>query len=447
MSSEAWHIAVAVVLVLVNAFFVASEMALVRARPTRFRTLAEQGNRAAQRTLGLLGNLPPYLSTVQFGVTLTSLGMGWVGEPAFAGLIERSLHAAFPQQRGFMALAHTLAFIVGFAIITILHLVIGELVPKNLGLQRTEAVAMAVSRPMRAVYLVSYPAVSAISWMASAVSRMLGLRVAAPEEIALKPEELAMVVDSSARAGHITAERAELLARALSMSEKTARQVLVPRSQVRFLDLDEPLEHNIAEARAAGHTWVPVARGTLDQVEGVVNVKDLFFLLANAQLRSLGQVQRPVLFVPENVTLEQLLIEFRKRRRQLAVVVDEHGGTSGIVTLADVVAEVVGDVAELGRRVSEVKTLPGGRLELPGTTQLSDLEDRLDVRFDVDPSEVSTIAGFLMARLGRVPEPGDHTEVDEFEIRVAETDGPRVLKVRIEPKPPAQPPPPPAASA
>ncbi len=447
MSTEAWHIAIAVVLVLINAFFVASEMALVRARPTRFQTLAEDGNRAAERTLGLLGNLGPYLSTVQFGVTLTSLGMGWVGEPAFAAVIERALHAAFPERHGFLALAHTLAFLVGFAIITILHLVIGELVPKNLGLQRTESVAMAVSGPMRAIYLVSYPAVTVINRMASAVSRLLGLKPAGSEEIAFNPEELAMLVDSSARAGRITEERAELLARAFSMSEKTARQVLVPRQQVRYLDLDEPLEHNIAEARAAGHTWVPVARGTLDQVEGVVNVKDLFFLLANGQLKSLGQVQRPVLFVPENVTLEQLLIEFRKRRRQLAVVVDEHGGTSGIVTLADVVAEVVGDVAELGRRVSEVKTLPGGRLELPGTTQLSDLEDRLDVRFDVDPAEVSTIAGFLMARLGRVPEPGDHTEVDEFEIRVAETDGPRVLKVRIEPKPAAQPPPPPAASA
>lgn len=447
MSSEAWHITIAVVLVLVNAFFVASEMALVRARPTRFRALADQGNLAAERTLPLLANLPRYLSTVQFGVTLTSLGIGWVGEPAFAGLIERSLRATFSGWGGLVAISHTLAFIFGFAIITILHLVIGELVPKNLGLQRTESVAMAVSGPMRAIYLITYPAVHAINWMASKVSRMLGLHAAGPEESALNPEELAMLVDSSARAGNITEERAELLARALAMSEKTARQVLVPRPQVKYLDLEEPLEHNVSEARAAGHTWMPVARGSLDQVEGVVNVKDLFFLLANDQLRSLAQAQRPVLFVPENVTLEQLLTEFRKRRRQLAVVVDEHGGTSGIVTLADVVAEVVGDVAELGRRVSEVKTLPGGLLELPGTTQLSDLEDRLDVRFDVDPTEVSTIAGFLMARLGRVPEPGDHTEVDEFEIRVAETDGPRVLKVRIEPKPPGQPPPPPAASA
>ena len=229
MSSEAWHIAVALVLVLINAFFVASEMALVRARPTRFRTLAASGNRSAAHTLELLGNLGPYLSTVQFGVTLTSLGMGWVGEPAFAALIERGLHAAFPERGSFVALSHTLALVVGFAIITILHLVIGELVPKNLGLQRTESVALAVSGPMRAIYLISYPAVEAINWMASRVSRLLGLKPAASHDSVVEAEELAMLVDSSARAGSITAERAELLARAISMSEKTARQVLVPR--------------------------------------------------------------------------------------------------------------------------------------------------------------------------------------------------------------------------
>ena len=447
MSAEAWHIGVAVLLVLVNAFFVASEMALVRARPTRFRALASAGTPGAERTVKILGNLPAYLGTVQFGVTLTSLGIGWVGEPAFAAVIERWLDAAFPAGRHLDALAHSLAFLIGFAIITVLHLVLGELVPKNLGLQRTESVALAVSGPMRAMYVLSYPAVTVISRMATFVSRLLGLSHSSSHDPSLNAEELALVLDSSARAGSLAEDRAELLARALSLSEKTARQILVPRSQVRFLDLDQTLQRNIAEARMAGHTWLPVVRGTLDQIEGVVNVKDLFFLLANSELTSLAQVQRPVLFVPENVTREQLLAEFRKRRRQLAVVVDEHGGTSGIVSLADVVAEVVGEVAELGRRVSEVKTLPGGLLELPGTTQLSDLEDRLDVRFDVDTAEVSTIAGYLMAKLGRVPEPGDHTEIEEFEIRVAETDGPRVLKVRIEPKPAPPPEAPARASA
>jgi len=165
-----------------------------------------------------------------------------------------------------------------------------------------------------------------------------------------------------------------------------------------------------------------------------VNVKDLFFLLSRAELRSLSQVQRPVLFVPETISLEQLLSEYKRSRRQLAVVVDEHGGTSGIVTIADVVAELVGDVAELGRKVEEVKLLPGGRFELPGTAQLSDLKERLDVDFGLGDEEVSTIAGFLMARLGRVPEKGDRVSLGHYEVKVEEVDGPRVNKVRVEPR-------------
>jgi CBS domain containing-hemolysin-like protein len=209
---------------------------------------------------------------------------------------------------------------------------------------------------------------------------------------------------------------------------------MVPRGQVRFLDLTDPLEKNIAEARAMGHTWLLVCRGGLDEVEGVVNVKDLFFLLSRGQLHSLAQVQRTVLFVPENATLEQLLSEFRRRKRQMAVVVDEHGGTSGIVSIADVVAEVVGDIAELGRKVEEVKTLPGGRIEVPGFTQLDELEDRLGVEFDVEEGEVTTIGGYLMTCLNRVPRKGDRCAVGDFEVLVDEMDGPRVVRVRIEPK-------------
>ena len=165
-----------------------------------------------------------------------------------------------------------------------------------------------------------------------------------------------------------------------------------------------------------------------------MNVKDLFFLLSKNELKSIGQVQRPVLFVPESVTLEQLLSEFRRRRKQMAVVVDEHGGTSGIVTIADVVSELVGDVAELGRKVEPVHALPGGRLELPGTAQLDDLEHTLELEFDVDETEVTTIAGYLMAKLGRIPVVGDKVTIQGFEVKVLASEGPRVQTVRIEPQ-------------
>lgn len=440
MSPTGWHIAIAVGLVVVTGFFVLAEMALVKSRPARLKALAEAGREDAARVLAITSDLTPYLSVIQFGITLTSLGLGWVGEPAFADTLERALAPLAADRPALAGAVRTVAVVVGFALITFLSLVLGELVPKGIAIQRAESVALVVAGPLRLLYALFFPGVWLVNRASGLVLRLFGLRARTGEEQAHTEDELKIILASAAEMGTIDQTRAGLLERALAMTEKTARQILVPRTEVRYLDLDEPLERNVAEARASGHTWMPVCRGNLDQVEGVANVKDLFFLLASRQLKTLAQVQRPVLFVPENVTLAQLLSEFRKRRRQLAVVVDEHGGTSGIVALADVVAQVVGDVAELGRR-DAVRTLPGGRLEVAGSTALEDLRDRLDVEFEVDTQEVTTVAGYLMARLGRVPEPGDAVAVGEFEVRVAETDGPRVVKVLIAPLPPPPTPP------
>lgn len=426
-------------LVLVNGFFVATEMALVKVRPTRLQALVEEKRPGATTLLRMVKHLDAYLSATQFGVTLTSLALGWIGEPAFAHFFEHLLADWVPSTHALHGLAYTLSFIVGFAVITCLHIVLGELTPKNLAIAKAEGTAFALAWPMRAFYFICFPGVWSLHRMAGWVTRMIGIRPAGEHREGHSEEELHFILSSSVAAGEITAARADLLERALEMVEKSARQVMVPRNQVRFLDLDEPLEKNVAEARASGHTWLPVCRGNLDILEGVVNAKDLFFQLSQGSLKSLAQVQRPVLFVPEHVTLEQLLAEFRRRKRQLAVVVDEHGGTSGIVSLADVVAEVVGDIAELGGRTHEVRTLPGGRLELPGTAQLDDLEDRLEVEFDLDEDEedeITTVGGFLMSKLSRIPKPGDRCTVGEYEIVAVQTDGPRVVKVRIEPKTP-----------
>ena len=434
MSGELGLLALAVLLVLANGFFVATEFAIVRIRPTRLQAMVEEGKPGVGNVQRMLEQLDAYLSATQLGITLASLGLGWVGEPAFAHLIEQGLHRFFPQFEGIQVLAHTIALVLAFAVITLLHITVGEMAPKTLAIQRAESTALAVAWPMRLCFYLFYPGVWFLLRVSNGLLRLLGLKEAREVENSHSEEELRVILASSAATGAISNARADLLERALEMTRKMARQVMVPRNQIRYLDLEESLEKNVADARAGGHTFLPVCRGSLDELEGLVNVKDLFFLLSRGELKSLAQVQRPVLFVPEGVTLEQLLSEFRRRRRQMAVVVDEHGGTSGIVTLADVVAEVVGEVAELGRRVEEVKTLPGGRLELPGTTSLSDLEERLDVKFDVEPGEVTTIGGFLMARLGRIPERGDRSSVGDYEVHVEEMDGPRVVKVRIEPK-------------
>jgi len=426
-------LSLALLLVLVNGFFVATEFALVRMRPSHLQSLVEEGQPGALHALKMVQRLDAYLSATQFGITLASLALGWIGEPAFARLLEPVAKALFPST-DVRPIAHTVAVVVAFALITFLHIVFGELGPKNLAIQKTDRIALAFAWPMRAFFALFFPLIWLLNAAARKVLGIFGLKSARLSHEPHSEDELRIILSSSAAAGAIATARAELLERALGMLEKTARQILVPRSQIRYLDLEEPLEKNLADARASGHTWLPICRGTMDRVEGVANVTDLFFLLSRGELKSLSQVQRPVLFVPENVTLEQLLSEFRRRRAQMAVAVDEHGGTSGIVTLADVVAEVVGEVAELGRKVEEVRTLPGGRLELPGTVQLEDLEDRLNVTFDTPDGEVTTIAGYLMAKLGRIPERGDTWRIGEYEISVREVDGPRVLQVLIEPR-------------
>jgi CBS domain containing-hemolysin-like protein len=436
MASEWIFLGLAILLVFANGFFVATEFAIVKVRATRLQGLVDEGRPGAGMAMKMVEKLDAYLSATQFGITLASLGLGWLGEPAFAGLLEPVI-ARFVPQESMATVGHSVTVAIAFAIITFLHIIIGELAPKSLAIQRAEATTLAVALPMRLFYFIFYPAIWLLNGMARKLLRMFGLESASETHEPHTEDELKVILSSSAEAGSITTARAELLERALEMAQKTARQVMVPRNQVKYLDVEESLERCIADARAAGHTWLPVCRGSLDQVEGVVNAKDLFFLLSKGELRSLSQVQRPVLFVPENVTLEQLLAEFRRRRRQTALVVDEHGGTSGLVTIADVVAEVVGDVAELGRRMEEVRSLPGGRFELPGTAQLDDLEERLDVNFDLDEDEkgeVTTIAGYLMAKLGRVPEKGDSLKLDMWRILVDEVDGPRVVRVTVEPQ-------------
>jgi CBS domain containing-hemolysin-like protein len=434
----------ALALVLANGFFVAVEFALVKVRPTQLEALVEQGRPGAAQALLMRRHLDVWLSASQVGITLASLALGWVGEPAFAALLEPLVLKVVPDSEAVRAVTHTGGVLVAFGLITFLHIVVGEQVPKTLAIASPERTALALAWPMRAFHAVLRPVIWFLNAGTHGVLRLLGLDQVHTEGPAegLGEDELKLIFSASAQSGALDASRAELLERALSMMEKTARQVMVPRSQMKALDLELALEENLAAAYSAGHTWLPVVRGSLDRVEGLVNVKDLYQLQLRGELKSVAQVQRPVLFVPENATLEQLLAEFRRRNKQIAVVVDEHGGTSGFVTLADVVAELVGDVARLGRKVEPTRTLPGGRLELPGTAQLDDLEHTLEVEFDVDKSEVTTIAGYLMARLGKVPQAGDAHVLGELKIVVVRTDGPRVATVRIEPRLPPPPVPP-----
>jgi CBS domain containing-hemolysin-like protein len=425
----------ALALVLGNGFFVAFEYSMVKVRATQLEALVAEHRAGAKTALEVRKRLDTWLSASQTGITLASLALGWIGEPAVAHLIQPQIAALFGSIDVAQKIADPVGLALSFGVLTFLHIVVGEQVPKTIAIQRPEQAALTLALPMRMFYVAFYPLIIGLNFGTRTALKLLGMEQKSGEAAeALGESELKLIFTTSAEAGAIAQSRADLLERALSMMEKTARQVLVPRSQMKYLDLELPLEENLEIARLAGHTWMPVVRGSLDRVEGLANVKELYFLHSRGELKSIAQAQKPVLFVPESVTLEQLLGEFKRRNRQTAVVVDEHGGTSGLVTLADVVAELVGNVAKLGRKVEPVRSLPGGRIELPGSTQLDDLEHTLEVEFDVDRGEVTTIGGYLMAKLGRVPLSGDTWMFDEYRILVVKTEGPRVQTVRIEPK-------------
>lgn len=428
---------VAAILVAANAFFVAFEFALVKVRATQLEGLVAEERTGAAQALDMRRHLDRWLSASQVGITLASLALGWVGEPAFNRLIEPIMVRLIPEipNVDVEVAAKTISIVITFSLITFLHIVLGEQVPKTFAIAQAQRTVIALAWPMRLFYWLMFPVIWFLNLGTNTALKALGLHQASEESgEALGEDELRLVFSSSAEAGAIEASRAELLERALSMMEKTARQVMVPRPQMKCLDLEMSLDENLALAYEAGHTVLPVIRGTLDRVEGLVNVKDLYRLAAEGELTTVSQAQVPVIFVPETITLEQLLSQFRRKKKQIAVVVDEHGGTSGLVTLADVVAELVGHVAELGRKVEEAKQLPGGKLEIPGTAQLDDLSHTLELEFDVDQTVVTTIAGYLMAKLGRVPVAGDMWVREPFRFLVIKTDGPRVLTVRIEPR-------------
>ncbi|MCL2178490.1 MAG: hemolysin family protein [Proteobacteria bacterium] len=424
----------AAVLLGINAFFVAIEFALVKVRTTQLEALASQGRAGAGLALSMRKNLDIWLSACQVGITLASLALGWVGEPAFAQLFGPLLSHILPDTESMRVVSRTGSIVAAFSLMTFLHIVVGEQVPKTAAIARAESTVLLLAWPMRLFAFVCHPAIWVLNvgtrWVLWALGFESKETLAAGE--VLGEDELRLIFARSAASGAIAQERAELLERALSMVEKTARHVFVPRREMVCLEVENSLEENVAIVRNSGHAWLPVIRGNLDEVEGVVNARELFSMLAAGQLKTLAQIQRPVLFVPENISLEQLLTEFRRRRKHFAVVVNEHGGTSGLVTLGDVVSELVGNIASLGRRQEAVRVLPGGHLELPGTAQLGDIEDRLGLEFGMDKAEVTTIGGYLMIQLGRVPVVGDILVLNGIRILVAKMDNSRVVTVRIE---------------
>ena len=421
------RLSLVLLLVALNAFFVAAEFALVAVRRSRIDALAEEGDAKAVTVQHALNHLDRYISGTQLGITLASLALGWVGEPALSVMVDRLLgffgvHASAGQ-------AHLSASIVtAFLIITFLHIVLGELAPKSVALVKPEAVSRWLARPLILFSRVMSPFIGFLNGAAGGLLRLFGVQAASESNHVHSPEELRLLVMQARAHGTLDESDSAMLAGVFDFHEKKARDVMRPRTEVAALDIEaEPTE--VWEVlRSERYSRYPVYRDSLDDIVGVFLAKDLWLHDGSEPFALKGFV-REALFVPDSRPAELVLDDLRKTRAHMAVVLDEYGGTAGIVTMEDLVEEVVGDIADEYDLASRLAMETDGVLELAGSLSLVDV--RSDYQLRVPEGDWSTLGGFVFSALGRLPRVGDRVSFPSGELEVVAMEGRRVAAVRV----------------
>jgi CBS domain containing-hemolysin-like protein len=419
-------IAIALLLIALNGFFVAAEFALVKVRASQLDLRAANGNRMAVVAREILEHLDAYLSASQVGITLASLGLGWVGEPAVAAALDPLFQLlSVPPD-----IAHHVSLGFAFVTISFIHIVVGEQAPKNLAIAAPEHVALAVAYPMRALYLVSYPALFILNGSSNLILRTFGIEPAGGHDAAVPAEELRQIAARSAQQGEITQGQSSLLSKVFTFSDRVAREIMVPRSKVRGIDLRRPVDEALSFALENGHSRYPLYDRDLDGVVGVLHMKDLMpRLRAGQPIKSLKELARPALFVPETLPAQRLLRIFQRQRSHLAVVLDEYGGVTGVITIEDTLEELVGEIQdEHDDERLPIETIDGG-WSVEGRTLLSEIEGLLGI--PPIQSEATSLSGFVMEELGRVAQVGDTVVIGEWAARVVQVERRAIERVEI----------------
>lgn len=427
-------IVVIIVLVAVNGVFVAAEFALVAARPSRLQTIADGGSRSARWLLGVFDRptgKDRYIAVAQLGITLASIGLGMYGEPAVAGW----LYEPFESVGLSNAAAHTVGFVIALSGITYMHVVLGEMVPKALALQAPETVSLRVNPAMRVFGLVFRPMVAALN--AAALGLMSLLRIPEPDQrLALHTSaELAIVTDETASSGQLGDLQRNLIRSVFDLDERTAEELMSSRSRIEALDLDAQPDEITARITASERSRYPVTDGSLDRVVGVLHIKDFIRAQQRGESLALRELVRPIPIVASTASAERVLDRFRRDRTHAALVVDEHGGTLGLVTMDDVIAEVMDD--ESHSADSAAVRHDDGSLSLDGEVTLAELEN--DYGIVLTNPEVTTIAGIVLAATGTLSTSGTTITAAGHDLTVEEMRGRKITRIRIQPSRPSRP--------
>lgn len=427
---EILNLVIVFLLVLANGFFVASEFALVGVRRSRIVTLAAAGDKRAQRLLDLVDHLNAYISATQLGITLASLALGWIGEPAIAHLLEAPL-----QGRVSETVLHTISFTIAFSIITFLHIVLGELAPKTVALERAEKTALAIALPMQLFYRMFYWPIRLLDWAGTRTVRLFGLHPSGEHASIYTEDELRQLIDISRQSGHLEEEEQKLIHRVFDFSEATVREAMIPRTAVDALPVTATLEQAKMAFRTLGYSRMPIYREQLDEIVGVLFRRDLEpYLELPPDEFNLEKLLHPPQFMPASARLGSALKQMQAQRAHLAIVVDEHGGMEGIVTLEDLLEEIVGEINDEYDQEAREQIIkePAGTYTLSGMLTVRDANHRLNLRLP-EEARYTTLAGFLLAQAGRLLQPGETIEYEQMRFEVERVDRRRIRRIRFTP--------------
>jgi putative hemolysin len=416
---------VVLLIVLANAFFVAAEYSLVTARRSRLNELAERGNRRAKIALRIMDSPIRFIGTVQLGITTFSILLGAVGEPIVEHWIDEPL------------LSTTVAFLIAFSVVTYLHVTLGELVPKAIALTKNESTALWVALPVEAFYLATYPLVWFLQESSNAFTRLFGIRPAPVGVVTHTEEEIRHIVAAAEETGVLEEQEEEMVYKVFDFADKEVHEVMVPRPEVVALSIQLPPTEALAAMIDSPYTRYPVYRGSLDDIVGILHVRDLFSALYDRGIENveIEQLVRDAYVVPETKDLAAMLAEFRRTNQHMALVIDEYGSFQGIVTLEDLLEEIVGEIEdEYDLPDESLERLENGRLRIHGTFPIDDFNEQFEQ--ELPQEDYHTVAGFVFGQLGRAAERGDEITYDGLRFEVIEVDGPRIERLEVEFLPP-----------
>ncbi len=420
------NIIIAILLVLMNGFFVATEFAMVKVRKSRVEALALEGNRNAKYALKIVKDLNSYLSACQLGITLASLGLGWIGEPA----VSEALSPLFSLLKLSENTVYSISFVLGFSIITGLHIVLGELAPKSLAIINTESIAMFTAFPLIAFYRLTYPIMWTFNHSTNLVLRIFGISQVEEHEAAHTDEEIKLLVEDSYKHGLIDQTELTFVDNIFDFSEKTVREIMIPRTDMACIFIEDTFDEIIEYVLKEQLTRYPVCRDSKDNVIGFIHIKDLFKIKFEGD-ENIEEIIREIKFVPESLSISELFKTFKKEKAQMAIIIDEFGGTSGLVTTEDILEEIVGEIQdEFDDDVEEeIRKNENGSYVVDGRVHIGDINELLDIEIEVE--NIDTIGGWIYSQLKSYPKPKEKVSYEEYEFIILKCDRKRISQVLI----------------